>query len=1161
MHHRLLHWLILGVCTAWAFQSGCAAGRAQPASILPNDKWNCSASSQENDLAPGFAADGLVQTRWSSAFANHQWWMIDFGKNEVIGSLQLRWEVAFAKSYSVLTSMDGEKWVEVYSSNEGVGGEEVVSFNPHSARFVKIDLRERATEWGFSLYEIEFNPSVIARDELIREASASTGKNDYKPGNAVDGNASTRWSSDFSDKEWWQVEFNQPQTIGGVNILWEAAFAEKYSIDVSQDGLNWKTVYDVTEGDGQTDLLFFAPVNVRYVRIYCTQRGTGWGNSIWEVSFLIGDQIPTVTATSTAEGSAPEFAMDGRLDTAWQSAGDGDQELIVSLSSPLELGGMVLKWQNNFATDYEIQSSMDGDSWNTLASNHIGSGGTDYLYFPSSRAQFVRIICHRSSGETGYALAQLELKGGNEQATPLRHYMAKARDAHPELYPMWLNRQQEFWTVTGLPGEEHETLLGETGITEPQKGAFSVQPFVLADGKLVTWADVQLEQILVDDYLPIPSVSWSKKSWKLEIASVMSGPTNARFSAVRYRFINNGDEAFTGKLALVIRPVQLTPGWQHGGFSPIYSAKFVPAAEHAAGQFLVEGKERIALLTPPERTGAAALNEGDVSDYLEKGDLPDSQEASDAEGKVSAGLIYDLFTRPGATTDIVVMYPLYPESHYPDKVGVGPSASFDVILAESHALWSDWLMAPRIEIPEKRLIDVLKSNLGYVLINRDGPWFKPGPRNYNHAWMRDGVLSGLATMRCGINDMVKEFITEYSKHIRSDGWVPWMILESGNPITFNADPSSGEGQEYDSQGQFPFIVRQYYDYTGDDELVRKVYPQVVAALHYAHMLRERRMTEEYLNDENKRAYFGILPLSNSHEGYYPAKHSHWDNFWLLRGLKDGAYLARKLGHEEDALWMEQEEMDMRKALYKSIITVINKNDMEVIPGCVELADTDPTSTSIAIMIAEENNYLPQPYGSNTFEYYWNELNGRMKPHGEKLYTPYEVRNADVFVRLGWRERALAQLRYFASTAIRPPNWNHMAEVVHVNPRAPAYIGDMPHTWVGSDYINAVRTLFAYEDGEALVLAAGIDPAWLEQGVAVDQLPTQFGRISYHARFVDGEVIITLQGDAHPPGGFVIPVPASLSEKRIIINGEPHDAENGLIRLGSLHSQTEKTYAK
>jgi hypothetical protein len=192
-------------------------------------------------------------------------------------------------------------------------------------------------------------------------------------------------------------------------------------------------------------------------------------------------------------------------------------------------------------------------------------------------------------------------------------------------------------------------------------------------------------------------------------------------------------------------------------------------------------------------------------------------------------------------------------------------------------------------------------------------------------------------------------------------------------------------------------------------------------------------------------------------------------------------------------------------------------------------------------------------GTNTFDIYWHELLSRMEPDGAKLYTPYEVRNADAFVRLGWRERALDALRFFVRDAVRPAAWNHMGEVTHTSLRTPAYIGDMPHTWVGADYVNAVRSLFVFEDNDALVLAAGIDPAWLAEGVLAENLPTQFGTVGYRMRLVAGALHIDLDGRAAPPGGISLPLPASLAGVPVVLNGQPHAVEDGILRLDRIGS--------
>jgi hypothetical protein len=274
---------------------------------------------------------------------------------------------------------------------------------------------------------------------------------------------------------------------------------------------------------------------------------------------------------------------------------------------------------------------------------------------------------------------------------------------------------------------------------------------------------------------------------------------------------------------------------------------------------------------------------------------------------------------------------------------------------------------------------------------------------------------------------------------------------------------------------------------------------------------------------------------------------------VLRGFKDGLYLAQLMNDSENAVWIEAEIEDFRKDLYASINEVIKINNINYIPGCVEFGDFDATSTAIAVMACGEENYLPQPYLDNTFNRYFNDFSRRLKPGGESTFTPYEVRSADAFIRMGDRQRALIMLRYFTEDSVRPYAWNHMAEVVHAKKRAPSYIGDMPHTWVGSGYVSAVRTIFAYELEGQLILAAGVDPQWFEEGVVVKDLPTLYGDISYSIAKKDNVITIELKGQAEPPQGFIIPLPEELKDKAVSCNGQTLNIYNGNIVFNDLPS--------
>lgn len=108
----------------------------------------------------------------------------------------------------------------------------------------------------------------------------------YPAANACDGRADTRWSSAFSDPQWLAVDLGAVQRISRVELIWEAAFARVYSIEVSLDGKQWKEVSLSKEGRGGTERIGFAPIEARWVRMSGKQRSTPYGYSLWEMRVL-----------------------------------------------------------------------------------------------------------------------------------------------------------------------------------------------------------------------------------------------------------------------------------------------------------------------------------------------------------------------------------------------------------------------------------------------------------------------------------------------------------------------------------------------------------------------------------------------------------------------------------------------------------------------------------------------------------------------------------------------------------------------------------------------------------------------------------------------------------------------------------------------------------
>ncbi|MEU6933437.1 discoidin domain-containing protein [Streptomyces sp. NPDC046374] len=122
-------------------------------------------------------------------------------------------------------------------------------------------------------------PALLSQGKT---ATASSTEGPFTAGGAVDGDLTgTRWASDWTDAQWFQVDLGRSATLSGAVLTWEAAYGRSYQIQASDNGTDWRTVTTVTGGDGGTDDVALSGTG-RYVRMNGLARGTAWGYSLWE---------------------------------------------------------------------------------------------------------------------------------------------------------------------------------------------------------------------------------------------------------------------------------------------------------------------------------------------------------------------------------------------------------------------------------------------------------------------------------------------------------------------------------------------------------------------------------------------------------------------------------------------------------------------------------------------------------------------------------------------------------------------------------------------------------------------------------------------------------------------------------------------------------------
>jgi F5/8 type C domain len=814
---------------------------------------------------------------------------------------------------------------------------------------------------------------------------------------------------------------------------------------------------------------------------------------------------PIVTASS---GRDPRAAIDADPATAWHSATARNEQLTIDFGRPREFGAVFLRWAPGAqASQYAIDLSPDGRAWTTARSVVAGDGGRDPLLMTESEARFVRVRMIAGPGRD-FALADIAIEPLATGADPNAFIAAVAKDNPRGAFPRGFS-EQPYWTLVGVDGGSDSALAGEDGAVEIGRGSPSIEPFVIDRGQLAGWASVTPMQSLRDSYLPIPTVTWISPGWRLATTSIAAGDVKAAQLVTRYALTNTGPDRRVLTLMLALRPFQVNGPRQFlnttGGTSAIAALAWDGATVRANGRTAV---------TPSRAPDALALSPFDggiTPDRLLAQALPPSlRSMTDPAALASGALLYRFDLAPGETGRVSFSAPLF---------GTPAPIAAEAAEATTAAQWHAKLDRFGIDTPAagKPVVDTMRTALAHILMSRDGPALHPATRSYARSWIRDGAMMAESLLRLGHGPVAADYLRWYAQYAYDNGKVPCCVDKRGS------DPTP----ENDSHGEFAFLAGEVWRYGRDEALARAIWPRVDAALAYQEAQRQTERTAANLIP-SRRALYGLMPPSISHEGYSdkPA-YSYWDDFWALEGFRSGAALAADLGKQDAATKWRGREAEFRADIAASVIAANAKFAIDFVPGAADRGDFDATSTTVGLAPGDGATAIDPRIVRNTFERQWRNFVTR-RDDGQPWvdYTPYELRNIGAFVRLGWRDRA-AQLLDFYLADRRPVAWNGWAEVVGRLPRETRFIGDMPHAWISSDYIRSALDLFYYErrSDRALVLAAGIAPSWLTgAGVAIRDVRTPYGLLSYALRPSGRALRLTLAGSARPPGGFVLAWP-------------------------------------
>ncbi|MBK9096667.1 MAG: discoidin domain-containing protein [bacterium] len=606
---------------------------------------------------------------------------------------------------------------------------------------------------------------------------------------------------------------------------------------------------------------------------------------------------PIVFSTSSTIQNPISNCFDNNPETFWQSLPEKVQHVKIDFQNVREFGGLYIQWHHKvWATSFEILISENNSDWEKVYSVSNNESEKSFIRLPDSETRYIKINLIKRN-EAQYGINEIKILSVNKTKSLNDFIVYASKNSLIGDFPRYFSEQASYWTVVGLNSDVKEALINEDGMVEIERGGFSIEPMLYNGIQLLNWSNTLKSQSLENNYLPIPNVKWeSVGNVSLDVRAFANGQANEGSVLYLKYSINNMSEKKikSNKLYLLVRPFQVNPYYQflnlEGGVGRINSIK------EQDGKIYVNHDKVIFPVTKYNSFGASAFDEYNIVSSLWEGKIPTNISVVDPThlptgqtGLASGILKYDFNLEPGEEKVVYLAVPFYGEETLPQNLN---GSLIEQNLVETKDFWEEKLNHIKFNLPESadKIIHAWKSNIAYILINRDKAGIQPGSRSYERSWIRDGSLTSSALLKSGIVEEVKEFIDWYAAHQYENGKVP-CVVDSRGP-----DPVP----EHDSHGQMIYLIKEYFNFTKDTTFLRSKNENVLKAVEYIESLIAERSTDHFKNgNDSVRAYYGLVTESISHEGYSAKPmHSYWDNFFTMKGLKDAAQIQLILGEKE-----------------------------------------------------------------------------------------------------------------------------------------------------------------------------------------------------------------------------------------------------------------------
>ena len=361
------------------------------------------------------AIDNNAGTRWESAQEDPQTWTLDLGQARIFNTLEIVWEGAYGKTFTVSVSDDKETWTPVWT----VEGQELAGF-PHTqtqvvekttARYIQFHGTARGTGYGYSFYEFRV---YLAGTSTLTSLEAKPANGLAKVGEGLAINVAAK---DQNGK-----------------VMTDAGEVT-YTVTPADAGTVVNNVYTPAKIGLATIVAAIGEVKAAAFEVF------GYDGENVALSKDINASKIVAQSDFAPNGTDAWHAIDGNEGSVWQGSatngGAGDEEsrtydswFVVDFGAYYDINLVSIKFEGACSQEYHVDFSADNATWN-LAYNYVGAANvnahTKLIYGNdlqnNTKARYARFYSTKAATQWGMKMFEFKVFG-----TP---WVAPADDVKP----------------------------------------------------------------------------------------------------------------------------------------------------------------------------------------------------------------------------------------------------------------------------------------------------------------------------------------------------------------------------------------------------------------------------------------------------------------------------------------------------------------------------------------------------------------------------------------------------------------------------------------------------------------------------------------------------------------------------------------------------------